>query len=113
MTQRRNGNMRSITRQFLLSILAFVSAGVAQTASGQAVVAGPQCATHDQIVEILAEKFHEHLRVIAISKRGALLEIYASAEGSWTLVRTRTTGEACLLAIGDDIELVPDLGEAS
>ena len=69
-----------------------------------------RCGERREIVRLLGEKYGETRRFIALTGARQVIELYASSEtGSWSLLITFPSGEACLIGAGDMIELGPDL----
>ena len=68
------------------------------TAFGQQGV----CAKRDDVVEKLGAKYGERLAGRGIVSSTMIFELYASNEtGTWTLLRTDTTGISCVMMTGD------------
>ncbi|MCH7833031.1 MAG: hypothetical protein IIC55_09200 [Proteobacteria bacterium] len=44
---------------------------------------------------------------MGVTMGGGVIEVYASAEGTWTLVITQPNGMSCLIAAGQDWEELP------
>ena len=65
------------------------------------------CADHAVIVATLAEKYDEHQIALGAETRGPMVEIFASAAGTWTLVITDPSKRACLVAAGDGWIMAP------
>jgi hypothetical protein len=63
--------------------------------------AQPACAPYDDVVQQLAERFHEHPVAWGADQRGVVAQIFATDDGkTWTLVFVRSDGVACLVAGG-------------
>lgn len=73
--------------------------------SFSAWASGPICGDRDAIVADLA-KYAEKAQSIGLSNGGQLLEIYASAQGTWTALLTTPAGTACIVAYGEAWEYV-------
>lgn len=69
--------------------------------SAPAAAAQPQCFPRAAVLDRLAERYGEHPVSIGVTATGALLEVYASADGSWTIVVTAPGGASCLVASGE------------
>jgi hypothetical protein len=68
----------------LVAVLAAISlVGIAGKAE-----AAPQCGNHDKIVDALGNKFKETRRVMGVVNAKAVMEIFMSAQGTWTMVIT-------------------------
>ena len=70
------------------------------------VMAQQNCGPHGAVVAGLAERYGETRQAVAVGSGGALVEIFASETGSWTVVVTQPNGLACLVADGQEFELV-------
>lgn len=62
--------------------------------------AGP-CGARNDIARHLAEKYLEKRRSIALMNTGGILEVYVSAQGSWSIVTSSPSGWSCIVAAGD------------
>lgn len=65
------------------------------------------CGKRDAIVKIITGKYKEVPRALAIAGQSNLLEVYASASGSWTILITQPQGAACIVAAGQSWEELP------
>jgi hypothetical protein len=87
----------------LVAALAAISlAGIAGIAE-----AAPQCSSHDKIVDVLGSKFKETRRVMGVVNSKAVMEIFMSPQGTWTMVITDTSGTSCITASGEEWQDVP------
>jgi hypothetical protein len=78
------------------ALCAVASAASAQTAGT------PMCAPRADIVSQLEKKYGETRRGAGLQNRGAVTEVFASAEtGTWTIIVTRPDGTACAVAAGE------------
>ncbi|MCG7394127.1 hypothetical protein MHY87_14555 [Microvirga sp. ACRRW] len=85
----------------LLSILGSALLVGQSPASAQA-----SCGPREQLVRLLAEQYKEDPVGIGLAQPGQVLEVFASQGGSWTMVMTMPDGKACLIAAGDNWEMV-------
>ena len=69
--------------------------------------ATPQCGDHDKIVDVLGNKFKESRRVMGVVNSKAVMEIFMSPQGTWTMVITDTSGMSCITAAGEEWQDVP------
>ena len=83
----------------LAAVSLFSSAGVASAATS--------CGNHDAIAKSLTTKFKEARRAMGVVNARAVMEIYMSPQGTWTVLVTDTTGTACVIATGQDWQEVP------
>ena len=87
----------------LVAALAAISlAGIAGFAE-----AAPQCSSHDKIADALGNKFKETRRVMGVVNSTAVMEIFMSPQGTWTMVITDTSGISCITASGEEWQDVP------
>jgi hypothetical protein len=79
--------------------------------------AAMRCGPRDDVLQMLAEKYDETRRGVGISGPTQVLEVFASAKGTWTVVVTDPEGRTCLVASGrswEDLrEALPPEGEAA
>ena len=73
--------------------------------SGEA--AAMQCANHDNMAKTLTGKFKETRRAMGVVNSTAVMEIFMSPQGTWTVLVTNTSGMACIAASGEDWQEVP------
>lgn len=88
---------------FLAQVLAraAVSIGLlAGTPYAEAEGGPAPCAARKEIVARLAERYGETLQSVGLDRNNAMLEVYASEAGSWTILVTNPEGLACLVASG-------------
>ena len=69
------------------------------------------CGPHDQVAESLNGKFKESRAGLGLAGDGNVVELFVSQKGSWTMVVTRPNGTSCLVAAGDNWEIVEPLHE--
>ena len=68
--------------------------------------AAARCAPHDKVSKELAAKFGEQVSSIGLATDNSIMELYASATGTWTLTATLANGLTCLVASGQNFETV-------
>ncbi len=77
-------------------------------ASTPAAASGPFCAQRAKLIEGLSTKYQESRKGVGITGTGTgALEVYASEEGTWTIVVTTTHGRTCILASGHSWQATP------
>ena len=65
------------------------------------------CGERSTLAEAL-EKRHSELPVsMGLSSSGAMIEVFASPNGSWTIIMTQPSGLSCLVASGESWEDLP------
>jgi hypothetical protein len=84
-----------------IAALAALAAIGASPASAQSA-----CGPREQLVNLLADQYNEDPVGIGLSQPGQVLEVFASSNGSWTMVMTMPDGKACMIAAGDNWEMV-------
>ncbi len=91
----------SRAKQVFLSaaIAVGVSVGAAQAQVGH-YPAG--CAARDDIVRYLESRYGETLMGAGRQSPNAIMELYVSETGSWTVIVTRPDGTSCPIAVGED-----------
>ena len=83
----------------LAAVTLFSSVGVASAAA--------PCGAHDAIANSLTNKYKEARRIMGVVNARAVMEIFMSPQGTWTVVVTDTTSMACIIAAGQDWQEVP------
>ena len=74
------------------------AAGLSRPASAQQRV----CLPHDAAVEKLQGQFDERVSARGLANEGrAMVELFRSDTGSWTLIMTDVRGRSCVMATGE------------
>jgi hypothetical protein len=89
-----------------LSLVAALAAISLVGIAGKAEAAS-QCGNHDKIVDVLGHKYKETRRVMGVVNAKAVMEIFMSPQGTWTMVITDTSGISCITAAGEEWQDVP------
>lgn len=85
--------------------LALGAVGAMMLATPVAALADQEvCGPRAQIVDKLAHQFKESQQAVGLVNDKAVLEIYVSSQGTWTIIATGTDGNSCLLSAGKDWE---------
>ncbi|WP_119390297.1 hypothetical protein [Taklimakanibacter lacteus] len=72
------------------------------TLSVTAVEAQTQnCAPHDEVIKVLNAKYQERQRAVGLINEKAMMEVYISTNGTWTMVVTNEAGLTCIMAAGE------------
>ncbi|OOY11744.1 hypothetical protein BMG00_11695 [Thioclava marina] len=66
------------------------------------------CGQRADLVSQLQTRYLETRRAIALAENNAVLEIFASESGSWTILVTRANGQSCLIASGEAFEALAE-----
>lgn len=81
-----------------LSALLFISPSLSANAQGIL------CGTRTDIAAGLQTKFSETPVSIGLATNGSVIEVFASANGSFTVMMTAPNGRSCLIAAGQNWE---------
>lgn len=73
------------------------------SALAQSRTDGP-CGGHVSVAEKLKQIFDEQPTSIGLASSGAVIEIFTSPVGTWTIVLTNPQGVSCLMATGEHWE---------
>jgi hypothetical protein len=78
--------------------------------SGQA-----QCGPREEVIKVLNAKYQENQRALGLINEKAMMELYISTRGTWTMVVTNEAGISCVLAAGEawDEKPLKTLGQSS
>ena len=66
-----------------------------------------QCGKHDDVAKALNARFKETRRIMGVVNARAVMEIFMSPQGTWTMLATDTNGTACITASGEEWQEVP------
>ncbi|MDA1088690.1 MAG: hypothetical protein O3A85_00025 [Proteobacteria bacterium] len=72
-----------------------------------AALAQAVCGSHQSISENLEKSFTESPISMGLTVGGGVVEVFASSQGTWTMVITQPDGTSCLIAAGQDWENLP------
>lgn len=89
-----------------LVALVVASCLIAPTALAQSA-----CGSHKMVAENLNKTYAETPVSMGVTIGGAVIEVFASPDGTWTLVITQPNGVTCLIAAGKDWENLPKLAK--
>jgi len=92
-------------RQVLIAVLGALLIG--WSALPSAATAQTACGDRNEVVVSLRMKFSEEPVSMGLSQDGSVIEVFASPSGSWTIVVTRPSGLACMVAAGESWEELP------
>ena len=96
------------------TILVPVVLGSLLVISGAPALANSLCAERSELVESLEDKFKENPAAVGQINGDAVIEVFVSEKGTWTILATGTDGKSCVLSAGEDFEInVALLGEGA
>ena len=78
--------------------------GVSFCAGVSPALAETFCAKHDALATILDSKFGEQQTGAGLAGKEAMVELYVSKNGTFTLVSTNTQGVSCIVGAGENWE---------
>jgi D-aminopeptidase len=96
--------MTANTRSFYV---AAVIAAASLFGSITTAAAGVPCGMHDGVAKGLAAKYKETRRIMGVLNAAAVMEIFMSPQGTWTVLVTDTNGMSCVIAAGQDWQEIP------
>ena len=73
-----------------------------------AALAQPVCGLHQSISDSLKKSYTEAPVSMGLTVSGGIIEVFASKEGTWTMVITQPNGTSCLIAVGQNWENLPN-----
>lgn len=99
--------LRATLRVFLASLLlcGLVVVGAMAVAAQSSVQQAP-CAPRAEIIDTLNSQYSETRRGVGFVSSSAVLEVFASDDGSFTVIVTDPQGLTCVLAAGQSWESV-------
>lgn len=59
------------------------------------------CGARNEIVQKLSAQFKEAPQSVGVVDQSAVLEVFVSDAGTWTILATGTDGNSCILSAGD------------
>ncbi len=97
------------------SLLSLMAAGTLITAAMAALPANAQsmCGPHEEMIKNLAGKYKEVRAGLGLAGDGNVVELYVGEDGSWTVLVTKPIGLTCMVAAGQDWQIMaPQFVEA-
>ncbi|MBE7184605.1 MAG: hypothetical protein INR68_09390 [Methylobacterium mesophilicum] len=83
-----------------LGLAAIASVGAAFLPSA-APAAENLCGARVEIVSKLSQNYKEQPSAVGMVDKNAVLEVFVSDSGTWTIIATGTDGNSCVLSSGD------------
>ena len=81
--------------------------GTLVATSASTATAESRCGPHGEIIKVLAGKYQEQRRALGLINEKAVMEVYISPKGTWTMLVTDHAGVSCVLAAGESWDEVP------
>jgi len=89
------------TTRLVTALVGAVALFAVATTTNSTLADGPSvCSTRDKVIAALSDVYSERPVSIGLTAEGAVIEVMASAEGSFTIVVTHPNGLTCPLAAG-------------
>jgi hypothetical protein len=96
------GSIPAAAGVMLMSAIPLQAQNIPQTPNqAQPQTEGALCGNRDEIVRSLTEQFKESPQAVGVVDENAVLEIFVSASGTWTIIATGTDGNSCLVSSGE------------
>ncbi|MGX7875578.1 hypothetical protein ACVDG5_025210 [Mesorhizobium sp. ORM6] len=93
-----------MAHKYLFRWIRMAAIGAALALSTLSAQAQLVCGVHGDVVAGLARAFQEKQIGYGVVGQAAIVEIYVSASGSWTMLITDVKGRSCILAAGEGWE---------
>jgi hypothetical protein len=87
-------------------MLRFKSIGVGLTLliSATAAVAQPNCGRRNELIKILDQTYHEASTGLGTINDLAVIEVFTSEKGTFTILASQANGISCIIATGQNWE---------
>ncbi|HJO74262.1 MAG TPA: hypothetical protein QGH84_03500 [Rhodospirillales bacterium] len=95
-------------RRYYTVILSTLILTIGLVLLAPAALAQPVCGPHQSISDSLKKSYTEAPVSMGLTVSGGIIEVFASKEGTWTMVITQPNGTSCLIAVGQDWENLPN-----
>lgn len=92
--------MTKITRTLALAACSIAMAGAAKSAP-------TPCGPRAGIVEQLSARHSENQVALGLADSGQVMELWMGPGGSWTLLASLPSGTSCVVAAGEQLQLLP------
>jgi hypothetical protein len=92
---------------FRLSIAALAALLISMGANSTATQAQTLCGARMDLVRDLKKEFAEDPIAMGLARTGAMVEVFSSATGSFSILMTQPSGTSCVVATGEGWEDLP------
>ena len=83
---------------------------IASLLTAQPVDAQSRCGPRANVIETLESRYQEQRIGVGVAgNQAAVVELFVSEAGTWTIIVTRTSGVSCMVSAGQGWETVPPL----
>ncbi len=76
----------------------------APTAASASMISMNMCGERERLVGELENQFNESATAVGMVSSDAVVEIFVSDAGTWTIIATGTDGQSCILSAGEGWE---------
>lgn len=90
--------MHRRTKRLVVGLAAGLALLAVSVTPGAAQV--PACGLRKSIVDHLSARYREVRQAIGLVSEKAIMEVYASPAGSWTILMSNPAGRSCIIASG-------------
>ncbi len=84
-------------------------AAVTEISSTPFRVQGRKCGPRKAVIKQLSKQFSEHRKARGLISSEVLMELFASKNGTWTVILSNAQGVSCVLTAGDFWQPTPEL----
>jgi len=97
----RESRIGVIMNKLSVTLISAAILGFTGFAGPPANAASAKCGERTKLIEILKKNYKEVPVALGISQKNTeAFEIFASEEGTWTVIMTMSTGQTCIMAAG-------------
>jgi len=96
--------MKRLAFSVLVVAAATSLAAMATNAGSESIDTQPICGERNAVVKSLADQFNERPQAVGMVDKDAVMEVFVSESGSWTILATGTDGISCLVSSGEGWE---------
>lgn len=89
-----------MSKSAALAIAALIATSSFVAAQSASPVAAPMCGERGNVVDLLKQQFGEEQEDVRLQNDQALMELFASEKGTWSILMTSPSGTSCIVAAG-------------
>ena len=71
--------------------------------------AATKCGAYSDVTKLLTDKYQENRRALGVINDKAIMEVFISPKGTWTMLVTDRSGLSCILAAGESWDEMPSV----
>lgn len=92
-----------MSKSILIALATLIGAATSAAAQTPTPAAGPMCAERGTVVSFLKQQYGETQEDSRLQSDQALIELFASEKGTWSILLSRPNGTSCVVAAGKDL----------